>query len=1813
MLYNKKQINKTNEKKVLRKVKKNWVVVSAATFMFFGSLISFSTEQKVSASDSNPSTSQVKVGSSASGEEGSKTSDNSVASEAPVSVATKSVGSSSASEAPVSVATKTADSSVASEAPVSGATKSVGSSVASEAPVSVATKSVGSSVTSEASVSGAAKSVDSSSASEASVSDAAKTSTSASTIEKKETNAVDGNVSTYAAKEDLNINTSNKSLDSDSNKILQRSSTDNLFTYKVSDPNYDEAGFPYKDPDPNHYNFGYMKVGTYVNVANSINQNYRVHSVIFSTNRNGDGTVYIYELDGNKKVIGQYSLVKTGELQNSQNIRNFVYAKVSDQNFQGYFDNGYNPDNVRMQNAWRYQDHLGFDTVIGGLSLITPQLVEQNIEWIDEKTNEVISVKHEKAISGQVYEITGFPSQVLENKYYISKKAGNDRGIVSNFGKVGQEFALKFVNGTMLYTETDTDGGMDVVFKNNDGKSILGIDNNTGQGRQYKYHIDKNYNFNDNGIYFENDGRFIVRKIYVEQNRLIKFYVSAVGKLVPKDVNGNEIDNGKYIKEYPVDPKNDYTNVDNPIIPDIPGKTPIDKDGNPLKPGDTFPIDKNHPGEDSKLVYVNTDQRIKVSYVDKDTNQSVKEVTLTGKPGEKSSYSTSDELKELENKGYEVVTDGYPSAGVKFGTNDKDQEFKVVVKHKQTPVTPDTPGTPGQPVDPNNPTGPKYPAGTDLNSLRKVITQTINYVDEKGNEVHVPSTQTVTFERNATFDQVTGNVTYSEWKSSDTNFSAKTSPVVNGYYLKNKDQMVIPAKGVTAESANDTETVVYEQVGKLTPVDTDGNPLQPEVKYPNNPADPSEPTNPIIPDIPGKTPIDKDGNPLKPGDTFPIDKNHPGEDSKLVYVNTDQRIKVSYVDKDTNQSVKEVTLTGKPGEKSSYSTSDELKELENKGYEVVTDGYPSSGVKFGTNDKDQVFKVVVKHKQTPVTPDTPGTPGQPVDPNNPTGPKYPAGTDLNSLRKVITQTINYVDEKGNEVHVPSTQTVTFERNATFDQVTGNVTYSEWKSSDANFSAKTSPVVNGYYLKNKDQMVIPAKGVTAESANETATVVYEQVGKLTPVDTDGNPLQPEVKYPNNPADPSEPANPIIPDIPGKTPIDKDGNPLKPGDTFPIDKNHPGEDSKLVYVNTDQRIKVSYVDKDTNQPVKEVTLTGKPGEKSNYSTSDELKELENKGYEVVTDGYPSTGVKFGTNDKDQEFKVVVKHKQTPVTPDTPGTPGQPVDPNNPTGPKYPAGTDLNSLRKVITQTINYVDEKGNEVHVPSTQTVTFERNATFDQVTGNVTYGAWVAKDGENSFSAKTSPVVNGYYLKNKDQMVIPAKTVNADSANDTETVVYEQVGKLTPVDTDGNPLQPEVKYPNNPADPSEPTNPIIPDIPGKTPIDKDGNPLKPGDEFPINPSKPGEDSKLVYVNTDQRIKVSYVDKDTNQPVKEVTLTGKPGEKSNYSTSDELKELENKGYEVVTDGYPSTGVKFGTNDKDQEFKVVVKHKQTPVTPDTPGTPGQPVDPNNPTGPKYPAGTDLNSLRKVITQTINYVDEKGNEVHVPSTQTVTFERNATFDQVTGNVTYGAWVAKDGKTSFSAKTSPVVSNYFLKDKEQTVIAAKTVTTDSANDTETVVYKQVGKLIPVDPNGNPLQPGIDYPNNPNNPGEVNYPIIPEIPGKMPIDKNGNPLKPGDPFPIDKNHPGENITITYIDIPEVKVIPKEDGKVENNPEIPVNKTVATPKEETAKQTAKETPQAKTLPQTGQSDSSTLAIIGSALISLFGIFGLGALRKKNEDK
>ncbi|MFS1664720.1 mucin-binding protein, partial [Streptococcus sp. zg-JUN1979] len=167
----------------------------------------------------------------------------------------------------------------------------------------------------------------------------------------------------------------------------------------------------------------------------------------------------------------------------------------------------------------------------------------------------------------------------------------------------------------------------------------------------------------------------------------------------------------------------------------------------------------------------------------------------------------------------------------------------------------------------------------------------------------------------------------------------------------------------------------------------------------------------------------------------------------------------------------------------------------------------------------------------PVDPNDPKEPGTPIDPNNPDGPKWP---DTKLYKDTSELTVHYVDENGNKVAEDKKTSVDVHRKLYINAVTGEfwstadystgkamtdaeVAAVPWVADQADYSAVTTPVVNGYVASTETVKSTGATtkadkqvdGVKVDTDNtdgafaDEATVVYKPVGSYVPVDPDGN--------------------------------------------------------------------------------------------------------------------------------------------------------------------------------------------------------------------------------------------------------------------------------------------------------------------------------------------------------------------------------------------------------------------------------------------------------------------------------------------------------------------------------------------------------------------------------------------------------------------------------------------------------------------------------------------------------------------------------------
>ena len=728
-------------------------------------------------------------------------------------------------------------------------------------------------------------------------------------------------------------------------------------------------------------------------------------------------------------------------------------------------------------------------------------------------------------------------------------------------------------------------------------------------------------------------------------------------------------------------------------------------------------------------------------------------------------------------------------------------DISVVIEHGKRSVTHGSPVQPGA----KTPTD-KEIKGAHEADLNQTITRTVN-ITEPGKAM-VPTTQTAKLYRDATVDEVTGDVTYGEWSTDATNWTAVTVPVHAGYttHISNGADS-IPAVTVKDGQTNETIDVTYtanSQTGKIVYVDVDNK--NAEVGH-----------------------TDLTGN-------------------------TDQ----------------EVTITPKAP----------------AGYDIVA-GQNIPGTETATADGIPTVTVKVNHHKRTVTPGDEPKPGDkiPANPNKQPGDGTPK-TDVSyeTLHRNMTRTINVTDPHTGLHTTPVT--LHYDRTATIDDVTGEVTYGNWtvvKGSQAGFEAFTIPAVAGYTSEVKTGSAEDLKALTPSQdqitnwTDQTVDVDYtanDQTMHITYVDTDGHPVD--------------------------------------GGSFTV----TGKTDQTV--NTNAKIPTGWV----------------------------LGHDQKDAPKTITFG--------GTQTPD--LKITVIHGTTHVGH------ADPVQPDDKTVTNKPInGAHSADLTRTVTRTIKVHMPDGTVQTVPQTATIT--RDATVDNVTGDVTYGAW-STDAKN-WVAYPAPAVDGWTAdKSVEAMTVDENTVD-------------------------------------------------------TTID-------------IN-----------YTANAQSVLVTFYDQN-GQKVTSQPVSGKTAQTVDVNT-------------VIPDGWVlydgqqvPTKITFGAKNNNRDF--VISHLVVLVPASAKVNQGDKIE--GTTSKTYPAGVTATDLNKTVTRTIHVTNP--DQTVTDHVQSVHFVRNAQVDAVTGAVTYGAW-SEGAAHTFAGFTPQAKDGYTVESVKSVVV------TPTDKDSEvTLAYHAVPKAITV-------------------------------------------------------------------------------------------------------------------------------------------------------
>ena len=824
--------------------------------------------------------------------------------------------------------------------------------------------------------------------------------------------------------------------------------------------------------------------------------------------------------------------------------------------------------------------------------------------------------------------------------------------------------------------------------------------------------------------------------------------------------------------------------------------------------------------------------------------------------------------------------------------------------------------------------------------------------------------------------------------------------------------------------------------------------------------------------------------------------------------------------------------------------------------------------------------------------------------------------------KDVIRTIEYYDSVTGEP-IPSnlestvTQTATLNRNKIYDDQNNFVGYGTISADDSSYTIDNSWNVDAQTWTQQDSADLSDYGYTAPDRASVAAVTVD--GKTTNVT--------EKVYYGHQTTPVTPTDP-------KTP----GEPINPKG----DVRYPDGVSKDDLTSTVKRT-INYVDEDGN------AVNGSPDGTSSYEQTAEFTRVaivdkvtgKILGYDTNNDG------KVDTESADRAWLPISKTLEA-------------VKSADPSSVGYD-NVDISNVSSLVV-----TPGQGD-----TTVTVTYSNNP----VSGTIKYiddTTGVLLDSDNLPTGKVGSIINyttadkiksyedqGYELVSSD--FTDGSQVYKKTGNDFVVYLKHKTQTITP--NDPNPVTP-----GEPINPNDPNSPVYGEETDRKNLVKDASQtihyVGAGDKTPAD---------NVVTQKDAFTRTVTIDKVTG---KVLSYTDWKGEKT-FNTVDTPVVDDYHADKKVAGGLTAT-----VNNPDVEETVTYSPngKLVPVDPNgtpIPGadTPTYPTDPNDPTKvvpnepiPDVPGWNPVDPSPVTPTNPgedtpVPYAKKETPEVKYSLTEKfVDEDGNELLPSVNKGTDY-----KTGDSYDVTKDAKVVEGYVLVKTTDT-----TGTFTDSDKTAVFTYKKVGKIVPVDPNGNEI-PGADtpsYKNDPDDPTKVvpneptpevpgwttdvpnvtpedptkdtpvpyakkTIPSTPEVPSTPGTPSNpevpstpGTPSNPEEPTtpdtpsnpeePTTPDTPSNPETPSTPDKPEVPSQPQKPvtPSVQNNP-TPVNPTTtpASPKQTTL--TGKQTPApsktvtANQLPQTGADKEKAilLSALGLGLVTLTSLLGLLGDKKR----
>ena len=566
--------------------------------------------------------------------------------------------------------------------------------------------------------------------------------------------------------------------------------------------------------------------------------------------------------------------------------------------------------------------------------------------------------------------------------------------------------------------------------------------------------------------------------------------------------------------------------------------------------------------------------------------------------------------------------------------------------------------------------------------------------------------------------------------------------------------------------------------------------------------------------------------------------------------------------------------------------------------------------------------------------------------------------------------------------------------------------------------------------------------------------------------------------------------------------------------------------VTYRKDAQKAIIRYVSTNGNRVLTTDEVTGKSGEAIAYSTTSQITEFKKQGYKLVSDEFTAGGAKVYDYDtaRDQVYTVTLSERVERVTPKDPKPqPNTPVNPGQPNTPNWPRTVErMEKLTQTITRRINFRYLKnGKAAYGTIDQHISYERNALVNLVSGDINYEQWKITGIKNqdvvapvaSQPSATTPTV----ANNSVTRVVRSSSVRLALAPQVTNSQESPLGLTVTENGERSVRRSSRGKRATVAEPDSSTN---------SEADSSVNAVFKAVRTPITPKFYATVNKVGTMEVNPN---SPQDTEVNVDLKEMGRIVAVNNKGQYinEQGEVVQNIEDALYKYY-DNDPNDATKAA------ETKIPAAPKFHVLNNTQPTVWGynivdKTIEPNDESDPDR-IGKDtfvtyneiIDPVSKETEQTVSFT---GADSATPKDNVQNdFVFKGSYNEATKETT---WENKNH--TYGIVKVPVVAGYFA-DKSEA--GAKTVTPDSPKATDTVTYKALGKIIPVDASGNVIvnAPQPQYMNDANDPRKAGETAVPEIVGYKPERTSVTPENPGEDTKVIYVKKDQVAVVRYIDV-----------------------------------------------------------------------------------